>query len=538
MKLVNKFEFGLCLALLLSISSCKPDNQLEFTEISQASGINFATPTKRMDGAGAAFFDYNNDGWMDLYITGGDNSLDAFYHNNGDGTFKDIIRQAGLGSTHSIPTYGVVTGDIDNDGDRDLLITTERGYRSILMLNNDDGTFSNISIQAGISDKDMDSHAAAFGDYNLDGYLDFYLVGWIKDFVPLKDSQGKTIGYDHNCFSNKFYKNNGDNTFTEMSNVFGLDNIGCSLATTFSDFDNDNDMDILLANDFGMWVSPNELYENLYPTDGFRSSALENGMKLEMYGMGIAIGDYDHDKDLDYYFTSIDHNFFMQNHGNGTFADIARQLGVQNDSLYDGTDQVVAGWGTAFLDVNNDSFEDLFIANGKVSSFFRVALKDPNKLYLNNGAGGFIDISKSAGIDAVDINRSLIYADYDNDGDLDVLITTLSRSDIASNAHVLLYRNDLKSKNNWLQVELEGTSSNRDAFGAKIIIYTENDSWIHEVNGGSSYRSQHSSIAHFGLGNSAKVDSLEIIWPGGQKQVERNITARQRIKIVQQRILN
>lgn len=507
--------------------------EVSFSEVSESAGVVFFTPTRRMDGGGAAFFDYNNDGWQDIYLTGGDNSIDAFYHNNGDGTFTNIIREAGLGSTHSIPTYGVVTGDIDNDGDRDLLITTERTFRSILMLNNGDGTFRNISVKAGIDDRDMDSHAAAFGDYNLDGYLDFYLIGWVRDYIPLKNEAGETIGYDHGCFKNKFYKNNGDNTFTELSELFGLNNSGCGLATTFSDFDNDNDPDILLANDFGMWVSPNAAFENLYPQDGFVNSADKAGLELEMYGMGIAVGDYDHDKDLDYYFASIGNNFLMQNQGNGKYIDVATQLGVQNDSLYDGSERVVTSWGTAFLDVNNDSFDDLFVANGKVSSFFLVASEDPNKLYLNDGMGGFKDVSRSAGVDVDDVNRSLVYADYDNDGDLDVLITTLNRPDVPADDRVLLYRNDLKNDNNWLQVQLEGTRSNRDGFGAKIFIYSGDDSWVHEVTGGSSFRSQHSSIAHFGLGLSKKVDSLEIIWPGGARQVLKNLEINQRLKVVE-----
>lgn len=520
------------LIMLFVIAASELTGQTTFSEVSIQSGIDYVTPTRRLDGAGAAFFDYNNDGWIDIYLTGGDNRRDALFRNNQDGTFTDVAFDAGFGATHSIPTYGVATADIDNDGDRDVLITTERTFPSLLMLNNGDGTFTNISNQAGIDDRDMDSHAVAFGDYNLDGYLDFYLIGWINDYIETKGPDGKANGYSHNCFKNKFYKNNGDNSFTELSGLFGMDDAGCGLATVFSDFDNDHDQDVLLANDFGRWVSPNVLFENDYPNDGFINSSVRTGMSQEMYGMGIAVGDYDHDRDLDYYFTSIDHNFLMQNQGDGTFVDVASQLGVQNDSLYDGSNAVVTSWGTAFMDVDNDSFEDLFVANGKVPSYFRTALLDPNKLFLNDRNGGFADISVVAGIDRTDRNRSLIYADYDNDGDLDALITTIDNN-VPTESHVLLFRNELDNDHNWLQVQFEGVSVNRDAYGVKAIIHIGEESWVQEVNGGASFRSQHSSIMHFGLGMASKVDSLEVFWPGGAKEVMKNVPINERIKVKQ-----
>jgi enediyne biosynthesis protein E4 len=526
----HKRIFYVLLITIGTLSTTFTKAQTTFSEVSLASGIDFVSPTRRMDGAGAAFFDYNNDGLMDLYLTGGDNRRDALYKNNGDGTFTDVAQEAGFSFTHSIPIYGVITGDIDNDGDRDVFLTSERNYKSYMMVNNGDGTFSNITNQAGFDDSDMDSHGATFGDFDLDGYIDIYLIGWIKDYITIDDNNGKTIGYNHNCYPNKFYKNNGDLTFTEMSVEFGLNNSGCSLASTFTDYDNDNDLDLLLANDFGMWVSPNVLWKNTYPTIGFEDVSISSGMNQEMYGMGIAIGDYDHDLDLDYYFTSIDHNFFMQNQGDGTFIDIATQLGVELDSL-DKT-QVITSWGAAFMDIDNDRYEDLFVANGKVTAYFRTAVEDPNALFLNDRNGGFIDISESAGIDVTDRNRTLIYADYDNDGDLDALISTID-PDSPTTKHVLLYRNDLNNGLNWLQVELEGVTVNRDAFGAKLQIFVGNDSWLKEIDGGSSYKSQHSSIAHFGLGTATKADSIEITWPGGEKEMMRNISANQRIKVIQ-----
>lgn len=520
----------LIIFVCLLLSHLTTRAQTTFSEVSRASGIDFVSPTRRMDGAGAAFFDYNNDGFTDLYLTGGDNVRDALFKNNGDGTFTDVTVEAGFAFTNSTPIYGVVTGDIDNDGDRDVFLAAERNFGSFMMLNNGDGTFSNISNQAGINDRDMDTHGATFGDYNLDGYIDIYLIGWIKDYIPIKDNDDKITGYEHNCYANKFYKNNGDLTFTEMSAPFGLDNTGCTLASTFTDYDLDNDLDLLVANDFGMWVTPNALYRNTYPLDGFEDVSATTRMNQEMYAMGIAIGDYDHDLDMDYYFTSIGNNFLMKNKGDGTFVDVAADLGVQNETV--SPNEQATSWGTAFMDIDNDRYEDLFVANGKVVAYFRTALEDPNKLYLNDRNGGFTDISESAGIGNTFRSRSLIYADYDNDGDLDALITTIDPlSPITS--HTLLYKNELSNGNNWLQVQLEGVSTNRDAFGARMQIFVGTDSWLKEIDGGSSFRSQHSSIAHFGLGTATKADSIEITWPGGAKEMVRNIEANQRIKIVQ-----
>ena len=507
--------------------------QVNFSEVSIQSGIDVLIPTRRMDGAVSAFFDYDKDGYIDLYLTGGDSLRDHLYHNNGDGTFSDVSIQAGLSFTGDIGAFGVVTGDIDNDGDRDVFLTTGFGTTCQLLLNNGNGIFSNITDSAGFNDEGIYTHAAAFGDYNLDGYLDIYVVSWVKDYIPVKNTANETIGYAHKCYENTFYVNNGDLTFTERSSDYGINDAGCGLATAFSDYDNDHDMDIMVANDFGMWVSPNVLFQNGYPVDTFHNVSVLANMDQEMYGMGIAIGDYDHDLDLDYYFTSIGRNFFMQNQNDGSFIDLTDSLGVQDDSISTNSIYEKTSWGTAFLDVNNDMYVDLFVADGKVPAFFPTAPEDPNKLYLNDKNGGFEDISAIAGIDNTDRCRAMIYGDYDNDGDLDVFVSVIDHVDSLNVKHCLLYRNDFIGNNNWLQVDLEGITCNRDAYGAHIKIVIGNESWIHEIDGGSSYRSQHSSTAHFGLGMSAEADSLIITWPGGKMQYMTNITANQKILILE-----
>jgi enediyne biosynthesis protein E4 len=521
------FYISICLSALGQNAFC----QTTFSEVSLESGINYAMNSINLFGGGAAFFDYNNDDNLDLYVTGGNTREDILFEGDGAGNFTNVTAAAQLGFTANLITYGVTTGDIDNDGDRDLFLCTGYGSKSALLINNGDGTFTDMSETAGFNDEDRHKHGAVFGDVNLDGFLDIYITSWVDEFKLIKNGANETIGYAHTCFANLLYINNGDLTFTEMADAYGVDDIGCGLVPAFSDYDNDSDMDAMAVNDFGVWVEPNGLYRNEYPLDTFSNVGASSNMNQAMYGMGVAIGDYDHDMDLDYYFTSIDSNFFMQNQGNGQFDNIAKDLGVEDDTLF-GTTIVKTSWGTAFMDVDNDSYQDLYVADGKVGVFIPNANNDPNKLYLNNGAGGFEDISAAASVDDEGMSRAMIYGDYDNDGDLDIFVV-LARKDTTIDAHSLLYRNELSNENNWIKIDLEGIKSNRDGFGAHLQFFVDGDSWLYEVDGGSSYRSQHQTTAHIGLGSSETVDSVIVIWPGGNTQRMYDLAANQKVLILE-----
>jgi len=518
-------------ALCLALVGFAAQSQTTFSEVSQKSGIDFVMNSINLFGGGTAFFDYNNDGNLDLYLTGGNTRDDILFAGDGSGNFTDVTNLAQLAFTSNLVTYGVTTGDVDNDGDRDIFLCTGFGTPSTLLLNNGNGIFSDISISAGFIDSDRHKHGAVFGDFNLDGYLDIYVTSWVDDFKRIKNAANETIGYAHKCYANLLYLNNGDLTFTEVASSYGVDDIGCGLVPAFSDYDNDSDLDAIIVNDFGPWVEPNGLYRNEFPSDTFSNVGASSNMDQGMYGMGVAIGDYDHDMDLDYYFTSIDSNFLMQNQADGSFIDLAKTLGVEDDTL-PGTTDLKTSWGTAFLDVDNDQHQDLFVADGKVGVFLANATDDPNKLFLNDGQGGFDDISVEAGIDDGKASRSMVYGDYDNDGDLDIFVA-IARRDTTFDGHYLLYRNDLSNSNKWLSVALEGLKSNRDGFGAHIKIYVDGESWLHEVDGGSSYRSQHQTAAHFGLGSATKVDSLQIIWPGGNQQSVYDIEANQSLIVLE-----
>ena len=524
-------RLGYFLLLCIVHINLSTNAQTTFSEVSQSGGINHVMNSISLFGGGAAFFDYNNDGNLDLYVTGGDTRNDVLFAGDGAGNFTDVTNLSQLAFTASLITYGVTTGDIDNDGDRDIFLCTGYGSKSGIFINNGNGTFTDISETAGFNDEDRHKHGAVFGDVNLDGYLDIYVTSWIDEFKFIKNSANETIGYAHTCFDNLLYINNGDLTFTEMASDYGVDDDGCGLVPAFTDYDNDADMDALAINDFGLWVEPNGFYRNEFPLDTFSDQGEFSNMNQEIYGMGVAIGDYDHDMDLDYYFTSIDSNILMQNQGNGQFINIAEELNVEDDSLPN-VDAVKISWGTAFLDIDNDRYQDLFVADGNIGIFLPKTNSHPNKLYLNNKTGGFDDISAAAGIDDEGMGRAMVYGDYDNDGDLDIFVA-MARRDTTYEANSLLFRNELSNNNNWIRVDLQGIKSNRDGFGAHLQIFVDGDQWVQEVDGGSSYRSQHETTAHIGLGLAEKVDSIIVIWPGGRKQVEHNLNVNQQILIIE-----
>ena len=484
-------------------------------------------------GGGCAFFDFNNDGLEDIYLTSA-RERDGLFVNNGDGSFTNITAAAGLGATANYACMGVVTGDIDNDGDRDIYLATAWMEHSRLYINNGDSTFTDISISAGIHLDSSWAYTASFGDYNNDGLLDIHVGNYLDTIGFIKDSSGvNVIGYQHQCSANTLWLNNGDLTFTNVSSSTGAGETGCNLSSVFTDYDNDGDVDIMNANDFGIWVSPNSLLQNNYPANSFSDVSVAANANAAIYGMGIAVGDYDRDLDLDYYITNIGRNVLHQNNGDGTFSYRDSMAGVSNtfviqDSTY------TTGWGTGFMDIDNDGWVDLMAVNGfiQVVDLFETAYYDPDKLYHNNGDGTFSDVSMTVGVDDSVVSRGFAYGDYDNDGDNDLLVLPVT-NDTFFTRKAILYRNDLANGNHWLKAKLQGVMSNRDGFGAHIQLFDNGIAWVHEVNSGGSHGSQHSSVAHFGLGTASSIDSLVVLWPSGLRQSLYNVSAGQQITIIE-----
>ncbi len=511
-----------------------------FTDVSYDAGIDFLVDHEQFMGGGAAFFDYNNDGLEDLYITGGQDR-DRLYANNGDGTFSEIGIDAGFGATAEVMSHCVATGDIDNDGYREVFIGT-RGFNfsneinahCLLYYNNGDGTFTDISLSAGIIDSAWTA-AATFGDFDLDGYLDIYATNYVEQTGFISDSiTNELSGFAHICYPDFLYMNNGNNTFREVSVQQGLLKAGCGLAVAATDYDNDCDPDILVANDFGEWVEPNVLLENDYPSDSFTDVTASTGMDIGIYAMGIAIGDYDEDLDLDYYISNLGRNSLLRNNGDGTFTDEATAAGVENTSV---DTLLVTSWGNAFFDYDNDTYLDLYVCNGYVpaADFIATTIGDPNKLYVNNQDGTFTDLADSLGVDDSHVGRGMALCDYDNDGDLDMMVVIINRFFFEPDyyEHVILYRNDTDNEHNWLKVKLQGVETNRDAYGAQIYLKADGRTFMREVDGGSSHSSQHSSIVHFGLADIQEVDSLIIRWPGCGTQIITDVPINEQIEIIE-----
>ncbi len=503
-------------------------SQSYFTDVGSLSGVVHHNVSPDYMGGGVAFFDFDNDGFEDIYLTGG-TRRDKLFKNNGNGTFTDVSEISGINNVIPAKTTGVVTGDINNNGFRDIFVTVQGNKPNYLFLNNGDGTFSEISQSAGITGQSW-SMGAAFGDFNLDGYLDLYIINYIKNNSLIYNEQNGVVGFSHECYPNKLYLNNGDNTFTDVSVISGTNDNGCALAVTFTDFDQDDVPDIYVANDFGEWVQPNIAFRNT-STPQFADLSSSTGMDVAIYGMGIAVGDFNHDGFFDYYITNLGKNVLLKNNGDGTFSDIAEQANVENEKI---GNLLVTGWGTAFMDFDLDGWEDLVVSNGYVpaAKFIETIKLDPNKLYKNNGDGSFQDVSEFSGIADEKIGRGLAVADFDNDGDPDLLINNINIVS-ATEINVSFYRNDLDNSNNWIKVKLQGTTNNRDAFGAKVIAFAGNDQWLREIDGGSSHGSQSSSIALIGLGAHNTVDSIIVRWPGGATQKFEDINAKQTILIVE-----
>ncbi len=488
-----------------------------FSEISTQIGITHYAVNDLYIGGGVGFADFNNDGWEDLYVCGGD-LVDKIYLNENGQSFAEMINP-GISMTANRVTNGIAFGDLDNDGDKDIFVATgniNAPTTNLLFINNGDSTFTDMSIQSGISVDTSWSCSVTMGDFNLDGYLDIYVGNYVDSLVFIEGDNEQSDDFGHIGFENTLFINNGDLSFTESSNDYGVHNNGNALAVTSSDFDLDFDQDIYVANDFGSGFKGNSMYQNMLPVDSFQYLPNGNGSDISIFAMGIAIGDYDEDLDLDYYVTNLGANSLLKNNSDDTFEDIAFSSGTINSHV---DDKFATGWGTAFVDVDNDSYLDLLVANGHIpaADFIANTILDPNKLFKNNGDGTFTDISESANIGNTNRGRGLAYADFDKDGDIDFVVGNIHEHD-EPEKRMEFYRNESNNSSNWLGVKLEGTVNNRDAYGAKVYVTANSRVFLQEKDGGSSHGSKNSDIIHFGLGTIDQVDKISVVWPGGAIQ--------------------
>ena len=519
-----------------------PPSAVQFVDVAEQAGLNIPNVWGGIDhkrlivetkGSGLAFFDYDNDGWLDIYLTNG-NRLDAqwpagktptshLYKNNRDGTFTDVTDKSGLGRTGW--QTGVCVGDYDNDGWDDLFCCF--WGHNILFHNNGDGTFSDVTRKSGLAqDKGRWGSGCTFLDYDRDGHLDLFVCNFLKldpDKVPTVTEMSfcQWKGVPTMCGprglpgeTNMLFHNNGDGTFTDVTEKAGILKPGprYSISAASYDFDNDGWPDIYVAVD----SEPSILFHNNH--DGtFTDVAVIAGCAYnedghEQAGMGIAVADYDCDGWFDIFKTNFvdDTCNLYHNNGDGTFSDQSFNSGVGVNNGY-------VAWGCGFIDYDNDGWPDIFQVNGHVypevdSYNFGEKFKNPRLVYRNLGNGRFQDVSKTMGpgISECFSSRGAAFGDYDNDGGMDVLV--LNMNDLPS-----LLRNLGGNKQNWIKIKLQGTICNRTAIGARVRVTTGKHTQMDEVHSGTSVMSQSDLRLHFGLGKAAVIDLIQVKWPTTQR---------------------
>ena len=495
------------------------------------------------------FADIDNDGDIDLYVVNipgpfkqnghptKTHATNTLYRNNGNGTFTDITKTAGVG--HQGYGMGCVFADYDGDGNIDLYVTNYGA--NVLYRNNGDGTFRDMTETAGVA-CELWSTGAAFADVDGDNALDLYVCNYVTyDLVALEQMKAESLqsgkpvpsALNPHVFEpqdNVFYRNNGDGTFTDLTAEAGVAaRGGRSMQAIFSDFDADNDLDLYVAND----TSVNHTYRN----DGggvFTDVSAESWAADFRGSMGLAAGDYDSDGDVDLFMSHWvdEENALYRNllNEDGTaehirFVDESYTTMLAEESIKQ------IGWGTALFDYDNDGDLDIFVTNGSTFQELdrpQVLIPQRDTLFRNNGDGTFTDVSEITGIPLLPIRvgRGAAFADYDNDGDVDIFI-------VNNHAKPALLRNDGGNRNNYLHVELIGTNANRNAVGAKIQVKTVNRTQMQEIYAGDSYMSFNSFIAEFGVGNATQVESLQVIWTNGDTQTLHNVPTNQRLRITQ-----
>jgi hypothetical protein len=505
-------------------------------------------------GSGVALLDYDNDGWLDIYLVNGStydalagktsSSKAALFHNNHDGTFTDVAAQAGV--TNERWGFGVAVGDYDNDGWPDLYVTNFGKNR--LYHNNHDGTFTDVAEKAGVALGNW-STGATFGDYDGDGHLDLFVPGYVHYDLEHPPLPGSSVVAFSTCEfrgikvmcgprglkgePDHLFHNNADGTFTDVSEKAGVaDHNGYyGLTAVFADLDNDGRVDLVVAND----SSPNYLYLNK-KNGAFEDASYASGYALNENGhetasMGIAVGDYRNNGLLDLYDTvfSDDYNPLYRNEGGANFADVSYQTGIAEVTI------PFLGWGTGFLDYDNDGWKDLFVCNGHVypevdQSDWGTTFRQRPLLFHNIGNGKFdlIPPVTETGLAELLTGRGAAFGDLFNDGKIDVVINQLD-------GPPALLRNVNPDHNHWIGLRLVGgAGSPRDAVGASVYVTAAGIRQRGDVLSGGSFASSNDQRLHFGLGAATAIERIEIHWPSGNVQTSTTPVAPDRFYLVEE----
>ena len=519
-----------------------PASQIaNFTDVAEKSGLTAINvfggkDTKKYiietTGTGVAIFDYDNDGWPDLFLVNG-TTLEGFpegkaptnhlYHNNHDGTFSDVTVTAGLADTGW--GQGVCAGDYDNDGWRDLYVTY---YGKNRLYHNQNGVFTEVAEKSGVAGTGKAwGTGCAFVDYDRDGLLDLVVANYVDFDVSNAPAPGERAscvwkGVPVMCgprglpaARNILYHNLGNGKFEDVTSKAKIDQTQAHYAFSVSTFDFDDDgwPDIYIACDSTASILYRNNHDGTFTDAAVTAGAAFNEDGREQAGMGSSIADYNGDGRLDIFKTNFsdDTATLYRNNGDGTFDDVTYAAGLGLHTQY-------LGWGTMFLDFDNDGWPDLLLVNGHVypevdKQHLGSNYQEPKILYHNNGNGTFTDISENAGsgITSPHAGRGLAIGDLWNDGRISAVISNM-------NALPSLLVNQVQTRNHWIGMKLQGTKSNRDAIGAKITLKAGSRTSVDEVRSGSSYDSNSDIRLHFGLGSATRVDSLQVRWPNGLEE--------------------
>jgi len=520
------------LLLLLCLAVSPLTAQTTFTDITDTAGLNHQFKVlEGMFGGGACVLDFNGDGFEDVYVTGGTND-DQLLRNNGDGTLTNVYEGSGLELTRRFVTQGVSGADVNRDGYVDLFITTITARdsartipraRNLLFLAQGDGTFADATGAWGLTNLYSFSTGGHFGDFNADGWPDLFVGNYFIEYEgKLNVISDATIVGANQTAHDYLLLNDGGKGFVDVSEDYGVDHRGFGFGGVFTDFDNDGDQDLIVNNDFGYKAIPSLVYRNNYPRKSFTDVSEDLDLDLKINAMGAAVGDYNADGQLDYYMTNIRFNRFMVGQGIGKpYENLTKPLGMNFLSI---------SWGANFADYDHDGDLDLYVSNGDLN---------PNcvpmaNFYYDNVGGKFRDMGKSdGGAGDYGIGRGSVAFDLENDGDLDLLV--VCQEAVLPNYPVesvtRLFRND-GAKGNWLKVSLQGTEAEKHGLGSRVTVFSQGRRMIREVDGGgSSHLSQHSNIAHFGLGEVEVVDSVLVSWTGGKEQLLTGVSVNQLLEI-------